>query len=291
VRPNARWAGRLDEGRPERAVRVRLRAEGEAVREPMNPHWSSDRAVVYHGDGLSVLEGLEDASVDAVITDPPYCSGAVSEASRTAAKSQGFRSERLKRFGWFIGDNMGTAGLAWLIRAIAFEAVRVVKPTGSLLVFCDWRQVPNLEPAIESAGWRFQGLVTWDKGSIGMGLGFRAQSEFVLHFTNGSPEYHDTGTANVIAVPRLSVADEKVHQTQKPVELLRRLLRVVAPPDGLVVDPFMGSGSTGVAALAEGRRFLGVERDPSHVATSIGRLGGRVPRELAGAVTPGLFDT
>src|SRR5690348_8759808 len=144
------------------------------------------------------MRGMGDASVDAIVTDPPYCSGGVNEASRTAAKYQGLRSDTARRMGWFIGDNMGTAGLVFLLRAIAFEAVRVVRPTGSLVVFCDWRMVTSIQPAIESAGVRFQNLLVWDKGHMGLGQGFRHRHELALHFTFGSPEYHDKGTANVL---------------------------------------------------------------------------------------------
>lgn len=239
----------------------------------MNPYYDDGRAVLYHGDALDVLRGMAEASVDAVVTDPPYCSGSVSEASRSAAKGQGLRSENLAKMGWFVGDNMGTAGLVFLLRSIAFDALRVVRPCGSLLIFCDWRMLPNLAPAIESAGWRYQGLIVWDKGAMGLGNGFRCQHELILHFTAGAPEYHDKGTPNVLTCGRVRGGD-RLHQTEKPVDLLRRLVRVVCPPDGLVLDPFAGSGSTGVAALAEGRRYLGIERALEHVETAARRLSG-----------------
>lgn len=204
------------------------------------------------------MRSLPDSSVDAIVTDPPYCSGSVGESQRTSAKGQGLRSETISRFGWFVGDNMGTAGLVWLLRAMATEALRVVKPTGSVVVFCDWRMVASIQPAIESAGLRFQGLVVWDKGHMGLGRGFRCQHELVLHFTMGSPEYHDLATGNVIKTKRVP-ALEKEHQTQKPVELMERIIRVVCPPGGSVLDPFMGSGTTGIAAVNCGANFFGCE--------------------------------
>jgi len=118
---------------------------------------------VIHGDCLQLMADMPDGCIDAVITDPPYCSGSVSEASRTAAKGQGLRSENIQRMGWFVGDNMGTAGLVWLIRSMAVEALRLLKGRGSMLIFCDWRMVPNLIPAVESAGFRYQNLIVWDK--------------------------------------------------------------------------------------------------------------------------------
>jgi DNA modification methylase len=226
-------------------------------------------ATIYQGDCIEVMTALD--SVDAVVMDPPYASGAVSESQRSASKAQGVRADSLKRLGWFTGDNIGTAGLVFLIRSVAFHALDIVKPEGSLLVFCDWRQIPNLAPAVESAGWRYQNMVVWDKGHMGMGSGFRARHEIVLHFTAGSPAYHDLGTANVIQAKRVD-AEDREHQAQKPVDLLQRLLRVICPRGGLILDPFMGSGSTGVAAILEQMRFIGVDRDAKHFETARTRI-------------------
>lgn len=215
---------------------------------------------IYTGDALGICH-IPPNSVDAFIFDPPYCAGAISEAQRTKITGQGLRSENVRRFGWFVGDNMGTAGLAYLMRQVALIASNVTKQTGSILAFCDWRMISTIQPAIESAGLRFQNLIVWDKGSLGMGNGFRCQHEMILHFTLGSPEYHDKGTSNVIRCPRVP-KKEREHQTQKPVDLLAALIRVVAPIGGAVVDCFVGSGSTCVAAKREGRKYLAFEIDP-----------------------------
>lgn len=236
----------------------------------------------YLGDCLDVMGRLPAASVDAVIMDPPYCAGAVSEAQRTRMNGQGVRSKSLRLFGWFTGDNMGTAGLTWLLRAVASESLRLVKPSGSLLVFCDWRMLASLQPAIESAGLRYQGLVAWDKGRMGLGCGFRPQHELILHYTMGSPKYHDRSTSNVIRCARVTKTDRQ-HQTQKPEELLRRLIGVVCPRGGTVLDPFMGSGTTGVACVQSGRRFVGIEKDSGYYKIAVRRIAQAETRALAPA--------
>ena len=226
-------------------------------------------ATLYLGDCLEVMDLI--VGVDAIVTDPPYCSGAVSEAGRTAAKGQGLRSENMAKLGWFVGDNMGTAGLVFLLRSMAFRAAQILNPDGSMLVFCDWRMVPSLAPAIESAGLRFQNMVVWDKGMMGLGLGFRAQHEIVLHYTAGSPKYHDLGTSNVLRSARVGSGDRE-HQTQKPVDLLERLVRVACAPGAVVLDPFMGSGSTGVACANLDRKFVGIEREPKYFDIACRRI-------------------
>lgn len=226
---------------------------------------------VVHCEALEGMDRLPADSIDAVVMDPPYCSGAIGEAQRTAAKSQGISSRSERRFGWFQGDNMGTAGLMFLLRSIAYRAATAVKPSGSLVVFADWRMVPTLAPAIESAGLRFQNLVIWDKLHPGMGQGFRAQHEVILHFTNGQPAYYCRSAGNVLRVARVR-HDRRRHQTEKPVELLRKLIEVVAPPEGLVLDPFGGSGSTIVAALEAGRHGLAFERDANFCTVAAERI-------------------
>jgi site-specific DNA-methyltransferase (adenine-specific) len=237
-------------------------------------------ATLILGDALDEMRSLPTGSVDGILQDPPYCSGSVSEASRTQAKRQGVRPERTRFDSWFVGDNMGTAGLAFLLRSVAFEGLRLMTPESSLVTFCDWRMVPTLAPAIESAGLRWQNLLAWDKEVLGMGDGFRAQHEMALHHTTGSPRYHHKGTGNLLSCRRVP-RDDREHQTQKPLELLERILQVIMPPGGCILDPFMGSGSTGVAVVKGGGRFIGIERDPEYFETACRRIAGVQPCEPA----------
>lgn len=228
---------------------------------------------VVHGDSIPVLRGLAPRSVAAIVTDPPYCSGGSNEATRRQAKSQGIASERMRsgEVEWFAGDNMTTPGLVFLLRSVAFEAERLLVKGGSLIVFCDWRMWAILAPALESGGLRLQNMVVWDKGHAGMGTGFKPTHELAAHLCNGPGVFYDKCGSNVLRFGRVH-GSKKDHPTQKPVDLIQSMIRVVAPRDGLIVDPFCGSGSHGVAALKEGCRFLGCERDPEYVEIARKRL-------------------
>jgi site-specific DNA-methyltransferase (adenine-specific) len=195
-----------------------------------------------------------------------------------------------RRLGWFINDNMGTAGLVWLLRAVALEARRILVDGGSLGVFCDWRMVPSLAPALESSGLRWQAMVVWDKEQPGLGRGFRHQHEIVLHYVKGTGVYHACDVGDVVRRARVH-ASERNHQTAKPPELLERCLAVVAPPGGVVVDFFAGGGSTGVAARRRGMRFLGCEIDASIADVAREAIGGvELPRiQGPSAAQLGLF--
>lgn len=223
-------------------------------------------------DGVELLGSLGDDEADAVVMDPPYCSGGLSESEKGSAKLQGIKSDKMAKL-WFGGDNMTTGGLLYLMRLIACEADRVVHDGGSMLAFCDWRMLPMLAPAMESGGWRLRNVVVWDKGYAGLGVGFRSQHEMVMQFAKKSPKFYSHSGSNVIRCPR-TPNKGKEHPTQKPIDLMRQLIEVVVPPGGLVVDPFMGSGSTGVAALLLGRRFLGAEKDPHFLEVARGRCAG-----------------
>jgi DNA modification methylase len=208
---------------------------------------------LHHGDALAVLRDLPTGSVDAVITDPPYSSGGRRENARSVRKSM-IRS--MDDDEWIAGDSMSTAGFVWTMRTLGFEARRVLKPGGHLLAFIDWRMYPNLALALEAADLRQHPTLVWDKTQIGMGAIFRNQHEWICHFTAGSPappQRRDVG--NVL---RCQPVREGEHPTQKPTALMRTLVSVVCPRGGIVLDPFMGSGATGVGALLEGCNFVGV---------------------------------
>lgn len=231
-----------------------------------DPYYADDRATIYHGDVLEVLVDFE-TSVDAVLADPPYASGSRLEAHKSS-------SGAMLRAGRFADrpielDQMTTTGFVWLMRAVAMGVRPLLPDGGSLLSFIDWRQWPNLVAALETCNYRIQAMVVWDKGSMGLGNGFRAQHELVCHASKGVPTVHNKGTANVLAAAREAPVD---HPSPKPVGLLESLLAVVMPPGGTVLDPFMGSGSTLRAALNRGYKAIGIEADERYCEIAANRL-------------------
>jgi len=226
------------------------------------PNWETLGPVkIAQADCLDALADLAPETVDAIIIDPPYCAGGFTEGGRTAAKGMGVTG-----FDWFQGDNMTTPGLVWLLRRVAIEAHRVLANKGSLCVFCDWRMVPMLAPALESSGLRWRNLVVWDKLVPGLGTGsFRARHELILHFLKGSsvPKYA-TDIGNVIAAKRVS-PKRKNHPTEKPQEVLEAIIRATTPEGGTVADVFGGGGSLAEAAIHTGRRAIISEASGTHV--------------------------
>jgi len=224
------------------------------------------------GDCLEVLPTLAAGSVDAVITDPPYCSGGFLEAQKNTP-AQGISSAAVQHegFEWFAADNMTTCGLQFLLRTVLVHARRFLTENRSAFVCCDWRMVPNLAPCLESSGLRYRNMIVWDKGAPGLGCGFRPCHEIILEFTNGMTEYQAKDCSNLISHRRVP-AGQKEHGAQKPVGLMAELVRASCPMGGLVVDPFLGSGTTLVACEQLDRRGIGIELDERYFDAACRRV-------------------
>ena len=214
------------------------------------------------GEALSLLRTLPDASVDAVIADPPYSSGGFTRADRTATTAAKYVSSSvLKPRADFEGDSRDQRSyLAWCALWLS-ECLRIVKPSGYLLTFTDWRQLPTISDAIQCGGFVWRGIVPWDKGRAARAPHkgyFRHQCEYVVWGTRGVSKAADWDGPwdGSIFCPVLQ--SDKHHITGKPTALMERLV-VCAPPGGTVLDPFMGSGTTGVACMNLGRNFIGID--------------------------------
>jgi site-specific DNA-methyltransferase (adenine-specific) len=202
---------------------------------------------IERNDALTFLRGLSAMSVSAVVTDPPY----FLPAQHYSARSRWPRS---------MAD---LSVLEHFYRDVVAECRRVLVPDGSMAVFCDGQSYPVFFSVMYP---HFERLidVVWDKDEWGMGGPFRRQHEWVLiGWPGGDVEGRER---SVLREKR--VGQDRVHPAEKPVALLRRLIGLLTPTGGLVVDPFCGSGSTGEAAIAEGRAFKGCELDPAYAAHS-----------------------
>lgn len=249
----------------------------------MKPTWQSDDGTVmlYLGDSLEVLPRLGEGSVDAVITDPPYSSGGFTRSDRTADPSEKYVQTGTDIIrASFSGDNRD--GRSWCYWSALWLSAchRLVRPSGYALTFCDWRQLPLATDAIQAGGFVWRGIVPWNKGQGARAPHtgyFRHQCEYVVWATNGvsAAAEHGGPWPGCYDVPVLQA--DKFHLTGKPTALMEKLVAIV-PRGGLVVDPFMGSGTTGVACLRGERRFIGIEKEPAYFDIAVERVRAEIER-------------
>ena len=230
-----------------------------------------------HGEALQALTAMKEP-VDAVICDPPYSSGGFARDDKNKTPDQkytqsGSAQGKRPNFG---GDSRDQRSyLLWCSLWIE-ECIRLLRPGGYFLVFTDWRQLPVMTDAVQVGGVFWRGLVVWDKGAGARAPHkgyFRHQCEYVVWGTKGPATVaeHDGPFPGCVQATVRQV--DKHHLTGKPTALMEELVRCV-PPGGLILDPFAGSGTTGVAALKTGRRFIGIEREAAYAAIAEERLRG-----------------
>lgn len=250
---------------------------------------------LFFGDCRPIMRNLTDASVDAVITDPPY----------------------------------GDTSLDWDSQVDGWldEVARVLKPTASVWIFGSMRFLAPLFAHLEAFGFKYSQDIVWEKQN-GTGFHndrFRRVHEHAVMFYRGAwtDVYHDTQYTNDATAktvrrktrpthtghieaghyvsedggPRMMRSviyqpnehGQAIHPTQKPVELCLSLVRYSAPPGGVVLDPFMGSASIGMAARIADRDYIGMEKDAVHFASAQRRMNG--PLETVTSSQASLFES
>lgn len=220
----------------------------------------AEGVTLYLGDCLEVLPTL--SGIDALITDPPYSSGGQFRGDRAQKTSIKYvqTDSQLTTRAEFSGDNRDQrAFLAWSSIWFGY-ALRCSNPGAVACIFTDWRQLPTMTDAVQCGGWVWRNLVTWWKPGIRMQRGrFSSSAEYIVYASSGVPIEGERSPQNVLSIAPVG-GEEKDHIAEKPIELMEALIGVTLP-GAMVLDPFMGSGTTGVAAVKLGRKFTGIEID------------------------------
>jgi site-specific DNA-methyltransferase (adenine-specific) len=210
-------------------------------------------------DAVRWLQTLPSQSVDLLITDPAYES---LEKHRAVGTTTRLKHSKSSSNDWF--QVFPNARFAELFQ----QAYRVLKRDTHLYLFCDAETMFVAKPEAERAGFKFWKPLVWDKATIGMGYHYRARYELILFFEKGKRRLNDLGVADVITAPRIRGG----YPAEKPPEVSEVLVGQSSEPGEVVADPFMGSGSVGVAALRLGRRFVGNDINPDAVQLANQRL-------------------
>lgn len=217
------------------------------------------------GDCLEVMRGMPDGCVDAVVTDPPY-------------NASGSNVE-------FVWKGYVTVNQEWdkgFSPMSALEEIRrVLTPHGSALLFCSHHLLPEY---LQWSGMRLQQIIHWVKNNPFPAIAkvYTPCVEYCLWFVNGSPYTFNKSNAgtNFITTSICGGHERTEHPTQKPLRLIKQLLSVHTEQGDIILDPFLGSGTTAVACVETGRHYIGIELEEKYC---------EIARRRVAEATPSLF--
>lgn len=190
---------------------------------------------------MILLDDLPNSSVDCVITDPPYSTPIIT----------GFGRKRFK--------NVADLSIQeQYIRTFKAKLERILKPNAPVFIFCNDSYYPSIFRAFYD--WNCLQMIIWDKGKIGMGKPFRKQHEIILYANREPMEYYRNGItfSTVMKYKPISTKD-RLHPAEKPIELIRDLIKGFTKEGDLILDTFMGSGVVAIASQQLKRRWVGYE--------------------------------
>ncbi|MCK5663046.1 MAG: site-specific DNA-methyltransferase [Thiotrichaceae bacterium] len=210
-------------------------------------------------DAVEWLKSLDDSSVDLLITDPPYESLEKHRKIGTTTRLKNSKSSSNEWFPIFKNERF---------EELFIEIYRVLKKNCHFYLFCDQETMFVAKPIAESVGFKFWKPIIWDKVKIGMGYHYRARYEMILFFEKGKRKLNNLSIPDIIQEPRVF----RGYPTEKPVGVSEILIEQSSTEGDIIVDPFCGSGSVGVAAVNQARIFWGNDLQEKAIELTQNRL-------------------
>jgi len=226
-------------------------------------------ATIIKEDFFKYVKNIESGSIDLILTDPPYNLSNYSTGNMKFT----WRSEINNDLAKWDKDIFNP-------KDVKEEFIRILKPTGNLFIFTSYNLLGEWHKIFDPEFDTFQFMV-WHKTNPVPKFrraGFLNSCELIICCWNKGHTWNfgkQKEMHNFIESP-ICMGKERIkepkHPTQKPVKILKHIIKIASNPDDLVFDPFMGVGSTGEAALEMNRRFLGIEIDESYFRASEKRI-------------------
>jgi DNA modification methylase len=211
---------------------------------------------IYHGDCLEYIKTIADKSIDCLITDPPY----------GVDIQFGAYDNQLSRK---IANDENSEDALSLLDKMLIEVKCKLKDNAHLYIFCNWKIYPDFSKII-SNHFQIKNVIIWDKLFMGMGdlKGNYSSSYEMIIFAGGNRDFLNR-PKNII---QCRFNDERFHNTQKPIDLIKQLIENSTDVNELVFDPFLGSGSTVVASKQLKRNYIGCEIDEQNYKITLKRI-------------------
>ena len=207
------------------------------------------------GDCLEILKSMPSESIDLIVTDPPY----KTTSRGNAGNSGGMLQKEINKKGQVFNFNDIDC------EKYASEFYRVLKDGSHCYIMTNHINLIHILNTFTANGFHFIKSLIWDKGNKIMGQYYMSQFEYILFFRKGKGiKINNCGTSDILSVPNKKLKDtngKNLHDTEKPVDLMKILIENSSAENELVLDPFMGIGSTGIACINTNRNFIGIELD------------------------------
>lgn len=218
-----------------------------------------------HDDCLNALKNIPDESIDLVVTDPPY-----KVTSRgNAGNSGGMLQKEINKKGMVFNHNDINC------KSYAPEFYRILKDGTHCYVMCNHINLIEMLNVFTNSGFKFVKCLIWNKGNKIMGQFYMSQFEYIMFFRKGkSRKINNCGTSDILDIPnkKTKINGKNIHDTEKPVELIKILVENSSNENDTVLDPFMGVGGCGLACQELNRRFIGIEIDESYFKIAQDRM-------------------
>ena len=230
---------------------------------------------IHNDDCLNVFKTINDNSIDLIVSDIPYkiiSGGCTNDAVKIKATK--FTGGMLNRFDDKTHD-LVKSGKLFEHNDIKFSEFlphmyRVLKDNSHCYLMVNGRNLKELQSAAEDVGFKYQNLLVWDKGNATPNKWYMNCCEFILFLRKGKAKnINNLGSKTILSVPNVR---NKMHPTEKPVELMQILIENSSNENDTVLDPFMGCGSTGIACLNTNRNFVGIELDKNYFEIAQNRI-------------------
>lgn len=239
---------------------------GHRVQVKQKPIFESlnERISIFQDDAISFLNGLPSNSVDIIITDPAY-----------SGMNQRLKLGRGKIIGKYI--DAGKEGAKWFeefhdteknYKTFLQECYRVLKNNRHIYIMFDSFSLLSLAHIAREV-FEVKNVLCWDKANIGLGHYFRRRHEFILFASKGKRPLNSKNIPDVWKIKRVTASS---YPTQKPTEVFELMLKGSAEKDFVVCDPFLGSGSSAIAAIKSDCKFLGCDISEKSMSVSKERI-------------------
>jgi len=220
---------------------------------------NKERIQTYNDDCMNVLRKIDDLSIDMIVTDPPYGMSFQSNRAKTGPRHRKITNDEEVFHEWLP------------------ECYRILKTGGGIITFCDWKTSNIWKEHLENYGFKINSQVVWNRLHHGMGDlygSFSPMHDIIWYATKGRRIFKNKRPSSVLNYKRPSPSQDYGHPTCKPVELMKELIQGThdGSKEGIIIDPFMGSGSTGVAAKELNLPFIGIEIDKKYYNIAKNRL-------------------